>query len=293
MRVLLTGSQGQLGSWVRDAAPGGARLAPLDLRHGDPVDIRTPRAAAMAREADVVLHLAALIDVAASTADPAETMSVNVEGTRNLVAAAPRGSRFVLVSSAAVYGDAGQEAISEEVLPRPISPYGRSKLEAEAVVRDIATDRGIDWVIVRPFNLYSSRQDPRSPYAGVITAFIRAAYAGKPFRIDGDGRQTRDFIHASDVAAFLWVSAQAPAAVGQTFNVATGASITILELAAAVQRACGVAVPLQPAPPRPGDIRFSHADVRRARALGWSHRISLDEGLRETADGMRPRVGQL
>jgi UDP-glucose 4-epimerase len=290
LRVLVTGALGQVGSWVLERKPPEARATGLDRRGDPPLDIRSPEARARAGQADVAIHLAALIDVASSMADPAETFSVNVEGTRNLLRGMPRGSRFVFVSSAAVYGDAGEGAVREDHPAEPISPYGRSKLDAEAAVRDLAADRGLAWVVVRPFNIYSSRQDLASPYAGVITAFMRAAFLGKPLRIDGDGLQTRDFVHAGDVADFLWLAARSPDAVGGTFNVATGTSITVLDLAAAVQRVCGVTRPLQPAPPRPGDIRYSRADVGRALALGWRPRTSLEQGLAETASGLRRRL---
>jgi UDP-glucose 4-epimerase len=290
LRVLVTGASGQVGSWVLERKPSDAAASGLDRRGDLSVDIRSPEATAAAGDADVVIHLAALIDVASSMADPEETFSVNVEGTRNLLRGMRRGSRFVLASSAAVYGDAGEGAVREDHPAHPISPYGRSKLEAEAAVRDLAADRRLEWVVVRPFNIYSSKQDLASPYAGVITAFMRAAFLGKPLRIDGDGLQTRDFVHASDVADFLWLAARSPKAAGGTFNVATGTSITVLDLAAAVQKACGVARPLQPAPPRPGDIRYSRADVGRARGLGWTARTSLEEGLAETAGGLRQRL---
>ncbi|HJQ93521.1 MAG TPA: NAD-dependent epimerase/dehydratase family protein [Candidatus Thermoplasmatota archaeon] len=290
MRVLVTGSEGQVGSWVRSVQPADAAVQPLDLKGEPRVDVRSPEALALAAKADVVLHLAALIDVAASVEDPEETHDVNVEGTANLLRGCRRGARFVLVSSAAVYGDAGDRAVGEGQPCHPMSPYGASKLEAERRVREDGEARGVDWCVVRPFNIYSGSQDLSSPYAGVITAFMEACFTGQPLRIDGDGQQTRDFIHASDVAAFLWMAARDPRLVGGTFNVATGTSLPVLDLASQVMACCGVRLPLRFAPPRTGDIRHSRASVARAAELGWTPRVPLDEGLRETASGLRQRL---
>lgn len=290
MRVLLTGSRGHLASWVTDRAPPGAELKGLDIKNGLDEDVRGPLAARMAAQADVVLHLAALIDVAASVLDPGPTMSVNVEGTRNLAESARPGSLFVFVSSAAVYGDPIHQPVRETEPLRPTSPYGESKVQGEALVAEAAHRRGFRFVVVRPFNFYSGRQDPSNPYSGVITHFVRSCLDGKPLRIHGDGLQTRDFVHASDVADLLWTCATDERASGRFLNAGSGHAMTILALAKAVQSAVRTAVPVQHGPPRAGDIRHSCADIAEARSLGWRPRVPLDDGLRETVPGLRGRL---
>ncbi|MFA5944461.1 MAG: NAD-dependent epimerase/dehydratase family protein [Candidatus Thermoplasmatota archaeon] len=290
MRVLVTGSRGHLASWVLDTIPAGAHVVGLDIKNGPEEDVRGKHAAAMAADADVILHLAALIDVAASVRDPETTRSVNVEGTRNLLESVRPGSLFIFVSSAAVYGDAGLRPIGESVALQPSSPYGESKADGERLVADMAKTRGFRAVVVRPFNLYSGRQDPANPYSGVITRFMRACLNEQPIMIHGDGQQTRDFIHASDVASFLWVCARDPRATGQTFNVGSGDGITILDLALMVQQVALVEVPIEHGPARDGDIRHSQADVTRALSLGWRPRVPLREGLGETLKGLKDRL---
>ena len=285
MRVLVTGSEGQVGWWVRRAVPAGVDLVGLDLKAADPIDVRSAQAAAMAKEADAVLHLAALIDVQASLRDAAQTMSVNVEGTKNLLDAMRPGTRFVFVSSAAVYGDAGAAPVKEDAPLVPISPYGDSKVQGEALVRAAAERRGFDWCIVRPFNIYSSRQDPQSPYTGVVTKFLQAARAGHTLTIHGDGRQTRDFVHARDIADLLWLAVRSPKARSRVINAATGHSVTVRELAEQVLVATGSRSGVAHGPARPGDIVHSAADVAVAHALGWSSRVALSEGLTEVLSG--------
>ncbi|MGB0652303.1 MAG: NAD-dependent epimerase/dehydratase family protein [Thermoplasmatota archaeon] len=275
-RVVVTGDQGQLGWWVRQTAPADVEVVGIDVASG--MDIRSKEARALVAEAEGVVHLAALIDVVASMKDPGPTRSVNVDGTRNLLDALPPQGRFVLVSSAAVYGEL-PVPVAESDPCEPLSPYGASKLEAERALWEADVAHG---AVVRPFNIYSSRQDPSNPYTGVLSLFLDRARRGEALRIFGDGEQTRDFVHAYDVARLLWQAYETPGAHGGTFNAGRGEALTINALA---RQVCAVAgeVPIEHAPARGGEIRHSVADIEAARALGWVPQVGLEQGLQEVA----------
>ncbi len=291
MRVVVTGHRGQMGWWVRRRAPPQAQIDGIDLLGKTPLDIRDPQAPRLVEGADAVIHLAALIDVVASVEDPGPTLSTNVEGTRNLVSGLRDGARFVFVSTAAVYGNDAVPPVREDSPLAPLSPYGESKLEGERIVAAAAGAAGATHAVVRPFNIYSSRQDPASPYTGVITKFIDLARRGEPLRIFGDGSQTRDFVHAVDVADLLWACATQPEAAGGTFNAGTGRSITIAELANTILDVTDSSSDLVFEPPREGEVEHSTADISQARTvLGWEPRIDLRRGLEEVISGEPARV---
>ncbi len=282
MRVVVTGHCGQMGWWVRERAPGEASLDGIDIAAADPADIRDPAVSRRVAAADATIHLAALIDVVASMRDPGPTLSTNVDGTRNLLAGLRRDSRFVFVSTAAVYGDDVQPPVAEDARLAPLSPYGSSKMEGERLVAEAAAGAGASWAVVRPFNIYSSRQDPTSPYTGVITKFIDLAQRGEPLRIFGDGSQTRDFVHAVDVADLLWSCARRPEAANQVFNAGTGRSTTIAQLAHTVVDLTDSSSDIVYEPAREGEVQHSTADITSARrALGWEPRVGLRRGLEE------------
>jgi len=231
-------------------------------------------------------HLAAIVSVPYSMSHPDETMEVNYRATARLLADADRlGLRsFIFAGSAAEYGDVQQIPLREEYATEGthhLSSYGRSKFLASREVA--ANGRG---VALRFFNIYGPRQDPKSPYSGVISRFIDMARRGEALTIFGDGLQTRDFVYVSDVvdayirAAGLNGGNGVPHGI---YNVGTGRSTTILEIAEVIKEICASSADLEFLPERPGDILHSLAAVDKFREFaGWSARAPLDAGLRKT-----------
>jgi len=301
VRVLVTGGAGFIGSHVvralvargddvrvlDDLSTG--RRANLDsvadrvdLRVGDVRDVSAVEAAV--EGCDAVSHQAAVVSVPRSVTDPVETVEVNLLGTvRLLEAAAASGTvrRFVLASSAAVYGDAPTGPCAEDGPLEPLSPYAVSKLAAEDHVALAARRHGLVGISLRYFNVYGAGQDPASPYAAVVPLFATAVAAGQAPVILGDGRQTRDLCHVTDVArANLAALAAAPALAGEAFNVGTGRSVSVAELAAELIRLSGRKLEPRHEKARPGDVRHSVAAVERARrGLAFEATTPLAEGL--------------
>ena len=234
---------------------------------------------------DTVFHLAALASVPRSIAAPAESDRANGAGTLSvLLAAAAAGvRRVVAASSSSVYGNVGEGAAHEELPPRPLSPYGVSKLALEHLLRLFDATGRVETVALRFFNVYGPRQDPLSPYAAVIPRFIAACRAGLPPVIYGDGEQARDFTFVSDVVEALLRSADRPAARGAVLNVAGGRPTSVRAIAGLIRALVPGAPPPAHEPARPGEIRNSCADPARLReALGFVPATPIAEGLRQT-----------
>lgn len=232
-----------------------------------------------------VFHQAALASVARSVEDPLLANAVNVTGTLNLlVAAQAAGVRsFVLASSSAVYGDDPALPKVEGREGRPLSPYGAGKLFGEKYAQTFHALHGLNTVALRYFNVFGPRQDPASEYSAVIPLFIAKALRGERPTIFGDGEQSRDFIHVDDVVRANLLAAGSAAAAGEAFNVACGVGTTVNGLLAAVNEALGTAIEARYAPPRPGDIRHSTADISKAKRLtGFQPGLSFAAGLRAT-----------
>jgi UDP-glucose 4-epimerase len=292
MKVLVTGSSGQLGSYVcerlgnrhelsgLDIMPprvGGVETLVGDIRNRD--DVRRAVSGV-----EVVVHCAAQVSVERSLEDPITDAETNIIGTINLLheSVIADVARFVYVSSAAVLGNPRYVPLDEAHPTQPTNNYGASKLAGEQFALAYAHSHGINVVAVRPFNFYSSRADPHSPYSGVITKFISRVNEGKPPVIEGDGLQTRDFIHASDVADFLGLVAEMDGVSGEVFNCGSGVSTSVLELARLVLTLKGLELEPEHIAPRRGDIRHSLADMGKSqRMLGFSPRFALKDGLGE------------
>ena len=252
------------------------------------------RVHAAIRGIEVVYHLGALGSVPRSVQDPLTSSAVNVEGTLNvLLAARDEGVRRVIFSSStSVYGSSRDLPTSESAPPDPISPYGVAKLAAERYCISFSrVYHSFETVVLRYFNVFGPRQSPFSQYAGVVPLFIAAIDQGEPITIFGDGEQSRDFTYIGNIVDATIRAADAPGASGRIFNVAAGSPASVNHLAETIGLILGKPVEKQYAPPRPGDIRDSWADISAAReTLGYEPRVDLAAGLELTAEAILARV---
>jgi UDP-glucose 4-epimerase len=231
-------------------------------------------------EVQAVLHHAARVGVPESFADPDACSRDTVHTTFNLLEAAANAGarRFVLASTAAVYGEAPCP-VAEDAPREPFSPYGEFKESAEMAVSIV---REVDGVSLRYFNVYGERQDPRSPYAGVIAVFADRLRRGLPLTIYGNGRQTRDFIHVSDIVRANLAALQARSLYGRAINIGTGRGVDLITLARTIGAILGREPQLQFEEEREGDIPNSWADVALAQELlQFKANVTLEQGLRE------------
>ncbi|MEW5913883.1 MAG: SDR family oxidoreductase [Thermodesulfobacteriota bacterium] len=266
-----------------------ARQGPgrLEFREGDITDLATCRRAL--EGVDYVLHQAARPSVQRSIEDPLATHQVNATGTLNLLVAAKDAGikRLVAASSSSTYGDVEPpEAPKKESLPpRPLSPYAASKVVMEYYARVFYRVYGLETVCLRYFNVFGPRQDPNSAYAAVIPAFLFALLEGRRPMIYGDGRQSRDFTYVANVVEANLAACTAPQAAGQVINVAAGRSHNLLDLLAALKKFIGSDLEPEFRPARSGDVRFSQADLAKARRLlGYEIRVDFQEGLRRLVE---------
>lgn len=262
----------------------------FEFIEGDIRDLATCRRAV--EGVGAVFHEAALASVARSVEDPLLANAVNVTGTLNLlVAAQAAGVRsFVLASSSAVYGDDLTMPKVEGREGRPVSPYGANKLIDEKYAQTFHALHGLNTVSLRYFNVFGPRQDPTSEYSAVIPLFVTKVLRGERPTIFGDGAQSRDFIHVDDVVRANLLAAASAGAAGEAFNIACGVGTTVNGLLAAINEALGTAIEARCAPPRPGDILHSTADISKARRLtGFTPGLSFRDGLRATIDWYKKR----
>lgn len=255
------------------------------------VDALTP----VVRGADAIFHFAALPSVPLSVDDPLTTNHHCVDATLGvLVAAKDAGVRRVVYSaSSAAYGEADDPAITEQRLPAPISPYGVAKVVGEYYCRAFYASYGLETVALRYFNVFGARQDPNSQYAAVIPKFITLMLEGKQPMIFGDGSQTRDFTHVDNIVHANWLAAHAPNAAGQVFNIATGKSISVIEMLNALNAVMGTTIAPIIAPERKGDIKHSGANIDLAgQILGFEPIVRFEEGLRQTVEWYRAAQAQ-
>ena len=233
-----------------------------------------------------VLHQGALPSVPLSLEDPIDTHANNVMGTLNVLVAARDASvsRLVFASSCAVYGDGPESPKTEDLPPAPGSPYALQKWTAEAYCRQFTQLFGLETVCLRYFNVYGRRQDPQGPYAAVIPRFIEAFEQGKAPVVYGDGEQTRDFVHVSDVVGANLLALKAPDAPGRVFNVAAGKATSVLALVGHLAELFDTALQPRFATSRQGEVRHSVADVRQARrALNFEAKVTIVRGLERYA----------
>lgn len=241
------------------------------------VDIRDAEALPdLLKDANVVFHLAALPRVEYSIRHPVEAHEVNVTGTVNVLASVGKGTRVVLASSAAVYGDVDAPMLSEDLAGNPVSPYGLHKYVSEKYLALAHDLYGIETVSLRFFNVYGPRFDPEGPYALVVGRFLELRKEGKPLTIVGDGTQTRDYVHMRDIVAALIAAGESPnVGKGEMINIGTGRGTSVNELAEAFGGEREYIAPrVEP--------KTSCADVRRAKELlGFEAHVSLADGIAE------------
>jgi nucleoside-diphosphate-sugar epimerase len=304
-RVLVTGGAGFIGSnVVRALLERGDSVRVLDnfstgfRANLDGVDVEVvegdlrsyERVHNAVRGVEIVFHLGAMGSVPRSVQDPLTSTAVNVEGTLNvLLAARDEGvRRVVFSSSSSVYGSSHEMPTTEASPPDPISPYAVAKLAAERYCVSFSrVYESFESVVLRYFQVFGPRQDPFSQYAAVVPLFVTAIAAGEPITIFGDGEQSRDFTYVANVVDATLAAAEAGGASGRTFNVASGSPATVNDVADAIGGILDRRVERVYAPPRPGDIRDSWADISAARdVLGYEPRVPLDHGLRLAAEAL-------
>ena len=313
--ICITGGAGFIGSHLADAfALRGDRVVVIDdLSSGrkenlpdtatfHQLDVRSDEAARLVEEGgfDVLVHQAAQIDVRRSVVNPAYDAEVNVVGSLNLLEAAARGGvgRVLFASTGgAIYGEQDEYPADEEHATRPVSPYGCAKLAVERYLYYYAVEKGLPSVALRYANVYGERQNPHGE-AGVVAIFLDRLLAGDPARINGDGLQTRDYVHVSDVAranlaaADMELEAEEGHPSFRIFNVGTGVESTVVQVYEHLAAALGIEKPAEHGPAKPGEQRRSAVDGGKIRReLGLSEPVALGEGLRRTAEWFAERAG--
>jgi len=304
--ILVTGGAGFIGSNLVDALvargysvrvldnlstgkrsnlPTGANV---ELIEGDVADAQLVRRAVQGCGA--VVHLAAVASVQASVDDPVGTHQSNFVGTLNLCEAMREAGvrRVVFASSAAVYGNNGEgQAIDEDVPKAPLTPYAVDKLASEHYLDFYRRQHGLDPVVFRFFNIYGPRQDPSSPYSGVISIFTERAQQGLPIAVFGDGEQTRDFLYVGDLVEILLQALESAVAEAGAVNVGLNRATSLNELLAAIRDVLGALPPVSYGQARGGDIRHSRADNTRLL-----QRFRLPEPATDMRTGLATLLGR-
>jgi UDP-glucose 4-epimerase len=300
MLFLVTGGAGFIGSHITDRLlADGHQVRILDnfstgkrenipessdveVVEGDVGNYETVRAAI--EGVDIVYHEAAIASVPETVGNPLASERINYRGTLNVLEAARHAGvkRVIFACSAAVYGDLPELPKHEAMPVKTLSPYAVDKLASEHACQMYYHLYGLETVSLRYFNVFGPRQDPSSPYSGVISIFSNYLSQGKQPTIYGDGEQTRDFVYVSDVVEANIKAATSPSAAGKVINIATGGKLSINELLKTICDLKGQPFEPQYKPGRQGDIRHSRADISAAREyLGWQPVVAFEDGLRK------------
>src|SRR5215470_14316048 len=302
MRYLVTGGAGFIGSntvdelvlrghsvVVLDDLSGGKEENLAESRNkitlikASVTDIEAVRKAM--HEAEYVLHLAARASVPRSIKDPIDTNRINIDGTLNVLVAAKelKVKRVVFAASSAAYGETPELPKVETMPPQPISPYGVSKYVGELYAQTFGRCYGLENVSLRYFNVFGPRQDPSSPYSGVLAKFCTAFLEETQPVVFGDGEQTRDFTYVENAVQANLLAFEAPNASGKVFNVGIGGRVSLNQVTETLAKISGNNLEVKHEPPREGDIRDSQADITQARdVLGYDPQVDFEEGLRRT-----------
>ena len=265
-----------------------AHLPQVEFMEGDLADIDVARRAVHGIE--YVLHQAAIPSVPRSVEDPLTSNRANLDASVNILVAArdAKVKRLVYAGSSSAYGNSEVLPKVETMPTAPLSPYALQKLVAEQYCQMFTTLYGFETVTIRYFNVFGPRQDPSSPYSGVISLFISALCDGRRPTIYGDGEQTRDFTYVANVVDGVLRACHAPGASGEVINVATAGRISLNQLFAIVKREVGSSLEPDYSDPRAGDVRDSQADIGKAhRLLGYTPIVSFEEGLGRTVKWYR------
>jgi len=241
-------------------------------------------------QAEYVIHLAARTSVPRSVKDPIDTNHINVEGTLNVLVAARdnRVKRVVFAASSSAYGETPTLPKKESMPPQPISPYGVSKYAGELYARTFGHCYGLENVCLRYFNIFGPRQDPDSPYSGVLSRFATAFLQDERPVVFGDGEQSRDFTYVENAVEANLLACEAPAVSGGVFNIGTGDRFSLNQTLDILRRVSGKKLQAKYDLPREGDIRDSQADITAAREfLGYKPTVRFEEGLERTYDWYR------
>jgi len=302
MRYLVTGGAGFIGSnTVDELVRRGHGVVVLDdlssgkednlaevrskitFMKGSITDIEVVQKAMV--QADYVIHLAARTSVPRSVKDPVDTNRINVDGTLNVLVAARdnKVKRVVFAASSSAYGDTPTLPKSEDMQPLPISPYGVSKYVGELYAQTFGRCYGLENVSLRYFNIFGPRQDPDSPYSGVLSRFSTSFLDSTPPVVFGDGEQTRDFTYVDNAVQANILACEAPSASGRTFNIGTGQAVSLNQVLQMLQKVSGKNLETKHEPSREGDIRDSLADINLAKEfLGYEPTVLFEEGLDRT-----------
>jgi UDP-glucose 4-epimerase len=264
----------------------------IDFRKADILDLGAMHKACAG--VDFVLHQAAIPSVPKSVLDPLGSNQANIDGTVNVLVAArdAKVKRVVYAASSSAYGDTPTLPKHEAMRPDPISPYAVAKLASEHYMISFYRCYGLETVALRYFNIFGPRQDPSSPYSGVLAKFITRMLHGEQPAIFGDGEQSRDFTYIDNAVEANLLACKAPAgqAAGQVFNVATGRRVTLNETFELLQGLTSYTGQPEYGPERGGDIKHSLADIAKAKAgLGYQVEVDFEEGLRRTVQWYRGR----
>ena len=241
-------------------------------------------------EAEYVLHLAARTSVPRSVKDPIESNRINVDGTLNVLVAArdAKVKRIVFAASSSAYGETPTLPKVETMRPMPISPYGITKFVGELYLHVFGRCYGLENVALRYFNVFGPRQDPSSPYSGVLAKFCTAYLEGTQPVIFGDGEQTRDFTYVENAVQANLLACEAADVSGRVFNVGIGGRVSLNQVAQILAKISGNQLEVRHDPPREGDIRDSQADIGQARELlGYDPQVDFEEGLGRTFEWYR------
>jgi nucleoside-diphosphate-sugar epimerase len=271
-------------------------LGQIDFREASILDLDAMKS--ISSGVDYVLHQAAIPSVPKSVLDPIGSNQVNVDGTVNVLVAArdAKVRRVVYAASSSAYGDTPTLPKHEEMTPNPISPYAVAKLASEHYMTSFYRCYGLETVALRYFNIFGPRQDPSSPYSGVLAKFITQMLGGDQPTIFGDGEQSRDFTFIDNAVQANLLACEAPAgqAAGRVFNIATGRRVTLNEMFSALQKLTGYSGTPEYGPERGGDIKHSLADISKAeKQLGYKPKVNFEQGLRLTVDWYRQQRNAL
>ncbi len=301
-KVLVTGGLGQLGAYIYRQLKDSYKLIILDNESNSKVvapkeatfikgDITKDETLLRLNDSsiDIIIHAAAQISVTKSIDQPSFDANNNIMGTLNILDFARRKDveKVVYISSAATYGNPQFLPITEDHPRKPLSPYGLSKLVGEQYTSMYHELYGLNTTSLILFNLYSSLQKKNDPYAGVIYKFISQIKSGLPPTVEGDGLQTRDFIHTSDVSYAIELVLQSDKSKGETYNIGSGKAVSVLDLANNLIDISKKELDIKFVSPRKGDIKESYCSIEKAKKeLGFEPKLSLQKGLKEVYDNI-------